>query len=454
MMKWVSCGVVFIILAGLLTSIACANEVVSYCQKNDLSPQLTKLFKSLGSGGMDQNEKSLIDEVILLPSAFQTNDRILSLLREITQDKKVTDEELSKFRDPDGDGLKNSEELKSQTNLLNPDSDNDELKDGEEVFTFKTNPLKSDSDGDGLKDGEEVLTYKTNPANTDSDNDGFSDGDEVLILKMNPLNPRFDYNPDTLVTEYSQIKPIIEKICRDFDITSTLAKTSIKVVSNAEFVARWKQVGGEGDPVWGQAIWSLSKDLTRCDVFIPQDKFYVQIGALFTALGDINHAFLYPDHYRSASDTMKRATRFAFEAAILRCLEESGYEIWQVGATDRNKREFFAIVSYYRALPTERIKFVTRTNWLPATEDESLALSTELKANKKLSSKSALKLYEHLLKQDNAYPDKLMDKVLKRTTLDSYLNEVFGIIESRFVFLKPQEERDVSIVRAWFFYLP
>jgi hypothetical protein len=42
-----------------------------------------------------------------------------------------------------------------------------------------TDPLDFDSDDDGLKDGEEVVTYGTNPLSADTDSDGAPDGVEV-----------------------------------------------------------------------------------------------------------------------------------------------------------------------------------------------------------------------------------------------------------------------------------
>ncbi len=73
------------------------------------------------------------------------------------------------------------------TDPLNPDTDGDRLKDGEEVLKYRTDPLKADTDGDGLNDGDEVLTHKTDPLNVDTDNDELTDGNEVLTHKTNPL---------------------------------------------------------------------------------------------------------------------------------------------------------------------------------------------------------------------------------------------------------------------------
>ncbi len=104
--------------------------------------------------------------------------------------------------DADMDGLTNGEEGKLGTNRENPDSDNDALKDGEEVKTTLTNPANPDTDGDGLNDGAEVNMHKTDPKKADADGDGLSDGDEVLKHKTNPLKPDTD---DDGLTDGSEI---------------------------------------------------------------------------------------------------------------------------------------------------------------------------------------------------------------------------------------------------------
>jgi len=81
--------------------------------------------------------------------------------------------------DLDGDGLLNDEERRLRTDPLNPDTDGDGLKDGEEVHNYGTDPLNPDTDGDGLQDGEEVFTHKTDPLDPDTDHDGLQDGYEV-----------------------------------------------------------------------------------------------------------------------------------------------------------------------------------------------------------------------------------------------------------------------------------
>ncbi len=71
------------------------------------------------------------------------------------------------------------------TDIVNPDTDNDMLTDGNEVNLYGTSPLDNDSDGDLLSDADEVLTYDTSPLNSDTDGDTLTDGFEVSV-GMNP----------------------------------------------------------------------------------------------------------------------------------------------------------------------------------------------------------------------------------------------------------------------------
>lgn len=67
------------------------------------------------------------------------------------------------------------------------DSDGDGLTDDEET-TYGTDKNIVDSDADGLTDWAEIKIYKTNPLNPDTDNDGYKDGQEV-INGYDPLLP-------------------------------------------------------------------------------------------------------------------------------------------------------------------------------------------------------------------------------------------------------------------------
>jgi hypothetical protein len=98
--------------------------------------------------------------------------------------------------DTDHDGLGDSFEtntgtyvspIDAGTNPADDDSDDDGLKDGEEVVTIKTNPTIADTDGDGLNDGSEINTHATKPLVADTDADGLPDGAEVNDHTTDPL---------------------------------------------------------------------------------------------------------------------------------------------------------------------------------------------------------------------------------------------------------------------------
>jgi hypothetical protein len=79
--------------------------------------------------------------------------------------------------DWDNDGLINLEEYQNNTNITNPDSDNDGLNDTEELRKYGTEPLIPDSDNDGYSDGEEI-EKDTNPLD-DTDYPGRKGGDDT-----------------------------------------------------------------------------------------------------------------------------------------------------------------------------------------------------------------------------------------------------------------------------------
>lgn len=93
--------------------------------------------------------------------------------------------------DDDADGLSNADEVTAGTDPINPDTDSDEILDGQETGITHTNPLVVDTDKDGLSDGDEVLRRKTNPLNVDTDTDSLPDGDEVA-RRTDPLAPDTD----------------------------------------------------------------------------------------------------------------------------------------------------------------------------------------------------------------------------------------------------------------------
>jgi Tol biopolymer transport system component len=93
--------------------------------------------------------------------------------------------------DADADGLVNIRELELSTDPTNPDTDGDELLDGDEVNQRGTDPRNPDTDGDSLTDGDEVLRRGTDTLIADTDRDGLPDGDEVQ-RGTHPSNPDTD----------------------------------------------------------------------------------------------------------------------------------------------------------------------------------------------------------------------------------------------------------------------
>lgn len=126
-------------------------------------------------------------------------------------------------KDSDGDGLPDEEEAHWGTDPFDPDTDDDGLTDGEEVYTYKTDPLNPDSDWDGLKDGAEVHQHKTNPLVRDTDKGGVADGHEVIEDGTDPLNGaddlllfelyiQFDYDKAVIKPQYFPKLDVITKV--------------------------------------------------------------------------------------------------------------------------------------------------------------------------------------------------------------------------------------------------
>ncbi len=104
--------------------------------------------------------------------------------------------------DSDNDGLLDGEEIKCiyqyypwnpefwvGTNPYNNDSDYDHLSDYDEKYIYKTSAITSDTDNDGLSDYEELFLYATDPHNMDCDNDQVPDG-----YDLQPLIPGYTYS--------------------------------------------------------------------------------------------------------------------------------------------------------------------------------------------------------------------------------------------------------------------
>ncbi|HUR61669.1 MAG TPA: hypothetical protein VM286_04825 [Candidatus Thermoplasmatota archaeon] len=121
--------------------------------------------------------------------------------------------------DADGDGLANLDEYAQGTNPLVVDSDGDGIDDGPEIHLHQTNPLMNDTDNDGLGDGVELAawnmlgssawntnydgdTFANNLLDSDSDGDQLSDGYEFVTSHTDPKDT--DSDGDGL-TDYQEV---------------------------------------------------------------------------------------------------------------------------------------------------------------------------------------------------------------------------------------------------------
>ncbi len=124
----------------------------------------------------------------------------------------VSDSFLMVAKDTDEDGIKDPDEMYTYgTDHELADTDGDGINDGDELANWgddwnadpdedgDINILDADSDNDGLDDGEEWSTYDTDPADNDSDNDQYSDGQEVEA-GSDPADP--DSIPAKLLIDY------------------------------------------------------------------------------------------------------------------------------------------------------------------------------------------------------------------------------------------------------------
>ncbi len=150
---------------------------------------------------MDTDEDGLCDyiEKVTLKTNYQVKDTdsdglddyfevYLSGTDPLTKDTGNTDVFDDK-RDPDKDGLINSDEQKYGTDPLNKDTDGDGIDDKSEINGtggYKSDPTKEDTDSDGLSDYEE-LKLKLNPSKSSTDGKT-ADNTKLISQSITPNN--------------------------------------------------------------------------------------------------------------------------------------------------------------------------------------------------------------------------------------------------------------------------
>ena len=104
--------------------------------------------------------------------------------------------------DTDDDDLPDGEEIEIGTSPLNRDTDGDSIFDGIEYFQYGTSPLLNDTDADGLSDSQEIGIFHTNATNPDTDGDRLTDYQEVIVYHTDPIDPDMD---DDGVDDYDEV---------------------------------------------------------------------------------------------------------------------------------------------------------------------------------------------------------------------------------------------------------
>jgi hypothetical protein len=129
-----------------------------------------------------------------IPILSDPNQEFALSMNDIASNVVVEPVRIPFLIDTDGDGLFDALEKDLGTDINNPDSDGDLLKDGAEYIAFGTDPTNPDTDGDLVSDSVEVGLGEDptvpNGYGPDTDNDGIPDSHEAII------GTRIDH-PDT-----------------------------------------------------------------------------------------------------------------------------------------------------------------------------------------------------------------------------------------------------------------
>lgn len=168
-----------------------------YATKPDIDPRDGYQF---AGWFLDEDETDLTNCFVFGTTPITENITLHAIWVDVSSDKDSDGfaDELEDYvgtdkskNDTDGDGLTDYQEVvEVGTDPLKPDTDGDGISDFDEdydgdsvsnglEFQYGTSPILADSDHDDLKDSEELKTYKTDPNAADSDGDGAKDGWEV-----------------------------------------------------------------------------------------------------------------------------------------------------------------------------------------------------------------------------------------------------------------------------------
>ncbi len=147
----------------------------------------TKISSNAVSNGYQQNVV-IEGEFWFVPTIGIVRER--SVITDNLTNTTVTERQDSllsfTFPDTDEDGLSDNLEILIGTDRLNPDTDNDNVSDGDEHHLHNTSAINDDTDGDGIDDGAEINVHQSNPLLSDSDGDGLDDYAEIAVVGSDP----------------------------------------------------------------------------------------------------------------------------------------------------------------------------------------------------------------------------------------------------------------------------
>lgn len=240
--------------------------------------EVEKAVEAIKGGNINSDEFK--NNILILIENGYTAAQIEGLIEKTDSDNDGLPDHVEKIygsdklrEDTDGDGLRDGYEVTATlTNPCFKDSDNngvldnnedldkDGLSNGEEL-TYGTNPLVNDTDEDGIKDFEEINTYGTEANSEDTDSDGLDDYTEIFVTKTNPLSP----DSESIVTV-------------ETDISNSFAELSMEVEGQAKHIwdlsvldlpeasiLSWERISG----MYGKAYdFSTIGDFDKCTVYI------------------------------------------------------------------------------------------------------------------------------------------------------------------------------------------
>ncbi len=126
------------------------------------------------------------------------------------------------FADPDEDSLGNLDEFQRGLDLFDPDTDGDQLSDGDEVIEAGTDPLLFDTDGDLVSDGLEILAG--------------SSALDPLSVDLAPILESFAVEPSSFTLTFNTV---IGEASRRLAVTGTLIDGTVLEVTGPPYGATY-----------------------------------------------------------------------------------------------------------------------------------------------------------------------------------------------------------------------